>query len=222
MPQSGLSEAEIIEASGPEPTGGSIAFYSAQASELAREVNLAQGEEGSDAWYGLFTATVAARLHVNTQMSFRQLFQAVMSDMANGTVAGAAALQTPLSEGLLIDVAVFGRADPVGIRRFAVTADEISAGLVHGIGDGTLVGLVADGIETHLKNRTMTHFAHQDYHDAQRLMRYMPELGSIGLPGVRGADEFSTRGNDMVVDYRINNYGPGRRILVEIAFNWGQ
>ena len=79
-----------------------------------------------------------------------------------------------------------------------------------------------DGIETHLKNRTMTHFAHQDYHHAQRLMRYMPELGSIGLPGVRGADEFSTRGNDMVVDYRINNYGPGRRILVEIAFNWGQ
>ena len=79
-----------------------------------------------------------------------------------------------------------------------------------------------DGIETHLKNRTMTHFAHQDYHDAQRLMRYMPELGSIGLPGVRGADEFSTHGNDMVVDYRINNYGPGRRILVEIAFNWGQ
>ncbi len=79
-----------------------------------------------------------------------------------------------------------------------------------------------DRIETHLKDRIRMHLDARDYWHAQWLMQYMPQLRSIGLPGVRGAVEFDTRGEDMIVDCRINNYGPGRRILVEIAFNWGQ
>lgn len=79
-----------------------------------------------------------------------------------------------------------------------------------------------DGLEAHLKNRVRALLDDRDYFEAERLMQHMPELWSIGLPGVRGAGEFDTRGEDMIVDYRVNNYGPGRRLLVEIAFNWGQ
>lgn len=79
-----------------------------------------------------------------------------------------------------------------------------------------------ENLEAHLKDRIRAHLDDRDYYDADWLMRYMPALWSTGLPGVRAADEFDTRGEDMIVDYRVNNYGPGRRILVEIAFNWGQ
>lgn len=29
-------------------------------------------------------------------------------------------------------------------------------------------------------------------------------------------------GADVIVDYRVNKYGPGRRILAEISLDWGQ
>lgn len=77
-------------------------------------------------------------------------------------------------------------------------------------------------IETQFKDRIRAHLDARKYYCAEQLMQYLPYLWSIGLPGVKGADEFDTRGKDMIVNYRVNNYGPGRRILVEIAFNWGQ
>jgi hypothetical protein len=77
-------------------------------------------------------------------------------------------------------------------------------------------------IETHLKNRIRAHLDTRDYDAAQGLMQHLPTLRPSGLPGVKGAEGFDTRGDDMIVDYRVNDYGAGRRILVEIAFNWGQ
>lgn len=133
-------------AEGPEPPGGFLAFYAAQSTELAREVNFAEAEGGDD-WYGLFTSTLAARLQDDAALSFRQLFQAVLSDMNAGHVPGAARLQTPLWEGNLIDAAVFGGRDTSGIRRFAVTDDSVAAGMVHGLAEGTLLGLVADAAD---------------------------------------------------------------------------
>ena len=79
-----------------------------------------------------------------------------------------------------------------------------------------------ESIETQFKDRIRAHLDARDYYSADRLMQYLPDLLSIGLPGVKGADEFDTRGQDMIVDFRVNTYGTGRRILVEIAFNWGQ
>ncbi len=79
-----------------------------------------------------------------------------------------------------------------------------------------------DGIETHLKDRTREHLDLRDYDGAQMLMEHLSGLRSSGVPGVKGAGEFDTRGEDLIVDFRVNNYGPGRRILAEIAFNWGQ
>jgi len=79
-----------------------------------------------------------------------------------------------------------------------------------------------DDIETYLKDQIRAHLDSRNYYDAQSLMQYLPTLQPVGLPGVKGADTFDTRGEDMIVDYRVHNYGVGRRILVEIAFNWGQ
>ena len=67
------SETSIIDENGPEPAGGFLAFYAAQATEVAREVNLSTSPETA-AWYGLFTAKLAARLESSEGLSFRQLF----------------------------------------------------------------------------------------------------------------------------------------------------
>lgn len=140
------TEAEIIEVDGPEPPGGLLAFYAARSSEVAREIDFA-GEGDDAAWYGLFTAKLAARLAQSSGLSYRQLFQAVLSDMNDTGLPGGARLQTPLWEGSMIDAAVFGGRATTGVRRFAVQGDEVMAGLVHGVGDGTVLGLVVDAAD---------------------------------------------------------------------------
>lgn len=136
----------LDETSGRKLPGGVMAFYAAQSSELAREVNLGAKDEphGSAGWYGLFSAKLAARLEMGASSSYRQLFQAVLTDINDTRLPGAARLQTPTWEGTMIDAAVFGGAGSIGVRRFAVNGEDVEAGRVHGLSHGTLVGLVAD------------------------------------------------------------------------------
>lgn len=131
-------EAAVLEPLDEDLPGGVLAFYAAWASEPAREVNMGDG------WYGLFTAKLAARLESGAAMTFRQLFQAVLSDMNSGLIPGAARMQTPIWEGGLIDAAVFGGAETVGQRRFALRGPEIAAGRLHGLQQGTVLRLFAD------------------------------------------------------------------------------
>ncbi|MEO9514515.1 MAG: caspase family protein [Paracoccaceae bacterium] len=126
--------------------GGYLAFYSAQSSELAREIQI--DENDPDSWYGLFTSRLAARLQENTNVSYKQLFQAVLSDLNTGVVPVAARLQTPLWEGSLIDAPVFGGNEVVGIRQFAVDGNQLQAGKLHGLVDNTVVALVAEATST--------------------------------------------------------------------------
>ncbi|MBR9765837.1 MAG: hypothetical protein GYB53_20535 [Rhodobacteraceae bacterium] len=79
-----------------------------------------------------------------------------------------------------------------------------------------------DGIEAHLEDRIRAHVEDRDYDGAQKLMEHLSGLRSSGIPGVKGPGGFDTRGDDEIVDFRVNNYGPGRRIFAEIVFNWGQ
>lgn len=79
-----------------------------------------------------------------------------------------------------------------------------------------------DDIETHLEDRIKAHVDDRDYDGAQMLMEHLRGLRASGVPGVIEAGGFDTRGDDEIVDFRVNNYGPGQRILAEIAFNWGQ
>lgn len=126
-----------------EPSGGLLAFYSAQSSEVAREIDFGDGKNG-EAWYGLFTAKLAARMQSPAAMNYRQLFQAVMSDMATSSIPASARLQTPLWEGTFIDAPVFGGAAVAGVRQYAIDFDTLEAGTLHGLGVGTLVALYAD------------------------------------------------------------------------------
>lgn len=125
--------------------GGLIAFYSAQSDELAREVDFGGAADASDnTWFGLFTAKLANRIQTAGAISYRQLFQNVMADMNSTSVPGAARLQTPFWEGTLIDATVLGGSGTVGVRQFSIEDDTLSAGLVHGLTQGTIIELVED------------------------------------------------------------------------------
>lgn len=134
---------DAVMAEMPESAGGVIAFYAAQSSELAREIQIGTSD-GASEYYGLFSSRLAARLDSGAGASFRQLFQSVLRDMNDSSVPGAARMQTPLWEGDLIDAAVFGDASTSSLRRFEVRGDQFLAGQVHGLSDGTLIGLVAE------------------------------------------------------------------------------
>ncbi|WP_435138548.1 caspase family protein [Pseudopelagicola sp. nBUS_19] len=123
--------------------GGYLAFYATRSNDVAREGNLTKGE-GDAQWYGIFTSTLAARLEAGQALSYRQLFQAVLSDMNRGGQFGSSGVQTPLWEGDFIDAPVFGGSETSGVTRFLLDGDLLKAGLVHGLQEGTLLALVND------------------------------------------------------------------------------
>ncbi|QFT61026.1 Caspase domain protein (plasmid) [Sulfitobacter sp. THAF37] len=134
-----------LEGPGDEDLPGKyLAFYAAQSSELAREIQIDPNAASDNGWYGLFTSRLAARLSQDGAVSYRQLFQAVMSDMNGSDIPGGARLQTPLWEGNLIDATVLGGQETIGIRQFAVDKGQVDAGLLHGLQPGTVLGLVDD------------------------------------------------------------------------------
>jgi len=133
----------LIDAAGDENLPGKyLAFYAAQSSEVAREIQI--DEADPDSWYGLFSSRLAARLQTGANQSYRQLFQALLGDLDDSAIPGAARLQTPLWEGNLIDAPVFGGGDVIGVRQFAVDGARIRAGKLQGLRDNTVVALVAD------------------------------------------------------------------------------
>ncbi|MEO0911013.1 MAG: caspase family protein, partial [Pseudomonadota bacterium] len=142
----------IVDRQKPDNLQGKlIAFYSAQADELAREVDFSSVDSSDTAptnpdqnnWFGLFTAKLANRILSAGSISYRQLFQGIMADMNSTNVPGAARLQTPHWEGDLIDAVVLGGSDTVDVRQYQVDFDMLSAGAVHGIEIGTILELAA-------------------------------------------------------------------------------
>jgi hypothetical protein len=136
--------------------GNYLAFYAARSTEVAREIDFSKGTaKGDEGWYGLFTSVLLRRLEQNPDLSYRQLFQAMLSDINNDPELGQMGMQTPSWEGNLIDSAVFGGEMNAGVHRFLVNGDEIDGGLIQGIRPGTLIGLM-DG---DLTQRTFLGFA---------------------------------------------------------------
>jgi hypothetical protein len=123
--------------------GGYLAFYATRSNDVAREGNFSDGTT-SDEWFGLFTATLAARLEGGQELSYRQLFQGILSDINKGLGFGAGTLQTPLWEGNLIDASVFGGDVNGSTTRYLTSGDKVEAGLVHGLQVGTLLALFSD------------------------------------------------------------------------------
>ena len=141
---SAAAAVSAMDVGADDPPGGVTAFYAARSSEVAREVNLTPGAGDDAGWYGLFSQRLAARISNSDGQSYRQLFQGVLSDLNDTSLPGGGPLQTPSWEGNLIDAAVFGGRATLGVRQFAVTGDQIAAGLVQGFGKGSLFALVAD------------------------------------------------------------------------------
>ncbi|WP_163886967.1 caspase family protein [Aliiruegeria sabulilitoris] len=128
--------------------GGYVAFYATRSNDVAREVDMSQGAEpdGSQ-WYGLFTAALAARLESEQALTYRQLFQSALAELNRGAGFGMAAVQTPLWEGSLIDQPVFGGSGTAGPARYLVDGNQLAAGQVHGLQQGSLMALVADAAD---------------------------------------------------------------------------
>jgi len=128
-----------------EGGGGLVAFYATRSNDVAREVDMSGGTAGDDSeWFGLFTAAIASRLESGQALTYRQLFQSVLSELNQGSGFGMGAVQTPLWEGDMIDEPVFGRQGYAGPERFLVEGDRVDAGRLHGLEEGTVMALVAD------------------------------------------------------------------------------
>lgn len=76
-------------------------------------------------------------------------------------------------------------------------------------------------IEAYLETRIREDLDNQCNYNVKMLLEYLDGLKVSGVPGVSQPD-IDARGEDVIVDYRVNNYGPGRRILAEISLDWGQ
>lgn len=79
-----------------------------------------------------------------------------------------------------------------------------------------------DALEEVLSRQIRAHLDASQHYSAQELTAYLADLKSTALLGARHENHFDTYGDEMIIDFRGRNYGPGRRILVEIAYNWGQ
>ncbi len=61
----------------------------------------------------------------------------------------------------------------------------------------------------------------QDYRGAKERLSVLENLHDAGLPWFRNAFDLKTGGTDDAHDYRREDRGPGRRVIVEVAFIWG-
>ncbi|WP_454610638.1 caspase family protein [Labrenzia sp. MBR-25] len=128
-----------------EGMGRYLAFYATKSNDVAREVTFDGQANGAEKeWFGLFTAVLASQLDDGQSPTYRQVFQSVLSKLNRGAGLGAAAVQTPVWEGDLIDEPVLGGSGGQGVQRYLLAGDELDAGLVHGLTVGTLMALVAD------------------------------------------------------------------------------
>ena len=122
--------------------GRHLTFFAALPSEQAQEVQIDQADPTS--WYGVLTSRLASRLQSGPATSYRQLFQALASDLDDMVLPGAARLQIPHWEGNLIDEAPFAGKGKAGPRQFPIDAGQLQAGLLQGLRDNMIVALVSD------------------------------------------------------------------------------
>lgn len=105
--------------------------------------------------------------------------------------------------------------------------EDIFVGVASGLGIpaaltvDTLKTACTDRIEAYVERRIGQSVRDRCYDDTKLLLDELSGLRSSGIPGVKAPGEFDTSCEDKIVNFRINNYGPGRRILAEIVFGGG-
>lgn len=123
-------------------SGRLVSFLASHPAEPAREVQIDTSDPAS--WYGILTSRLASRLQSGPAASYRELFQAIVSDLDDTVLPGAARLQTPQWEGNLIDEAPFRGSGPVEPRQFPISGDQLQAGQLQGLRDNMIVALFPD------------------------------------------------------------------------------
>ncbi|MGO4908745.1 caspase domain-containing protein [Pseudorhodobacter sp. W20_MBD10_FR17] len=114
---------------------GDFAFlYSSQPDQRSFEYPLGTGAD--QRWHGAFTLALTQTLGDAPQASWRQVLVATRDRMTQGS-----ARQEPDGEGPMLDAPVFGTG-PTTLR-FAVQGDQLQAGLLQGLTEGSTVTLYA-------------------------------------------------------------------------------
>ncbi|MEZ5783064.1 MAG: caspase family protein [Rhizobiaceae bacterium] len=119
--------------------GRAAFFYAAQESEEALEKVPPNGEAGQN--FGVFTYHLVKRLNATPNLTYRNLHQAIMSDIKRNTLM---ATQTPEIEGDLIDEPVLRIGNAPARRQWRAFGGKLQAGQLDGITRGSIVGLYAD------------------------------------------------------------------------------
>jgi metacaspase-1 len=118
---------------------GDFAFlYSSQPDQRSFEYPLGLGAD--QRWYGAFTLALAQSLVDAPQASWRQVLATTRDRMTQGT-----ARQEPDGEGTLLDAPVFGAGATT--RRYSVQDNQLQAGLLQGLTEGSTVTLYAQPAE---------------------------------------------------------------------------
>jgi hypothetical protein len=123
-------------------TGGFVAFYAAQTTELTPEMPLPAGPGGTV--HGLFTYTLAEALSAAPSASYRQLAQHVLARYAAQNLT----LPTPLFTGTALDAPVLGGATAAALRQWPLQHSaeglHIDAGRLDGLDVGVELDLLPD------------------------------------------------------------------------------
>lgn len=138
----------------PRNGGGFVAFYAADANDVAIEMKLPAGpgvRESDRAMYGIFTYTLVEAMTARPGATYRQLAQFVSSRLGAQFFAQA---PTPVFSGTSLDAVAFGAEPAAPVKQWPIVLDRardsarasIAAGTLAQIGDGALFAVVPDAL----------------------------------------------------------------------------
>lgn len=145
--QARAAEAQIarLPPSAPPQAGKAVYFYAAQTTEATAEMPLPMGHPQRQP-HGVFTHFIAQTLEGGGGMTYRQLFNQVLTRY--GSVAEARS--TPLMAGTQLDSPVLGLAAPA-VRQWRLVGDgklAVQAGSLTDLGVGSVVAILANAVDT--------------------------------------------------------------------------
>jgi len=98
-------------------------------------------------------------------------------------------------------------------RKLGGINEDLSARFLRSEDTGVLVSSIIEDLKRDVEQ--------QDFFNARRRISSLENLKDAGLPCFRSAGDLTLGGDDDAHDCRGRNRGPGKRVIVEIAYVWG-